>query len=72
MTALVREEVPTDDSVFEMLAESDKFIVVGIKILRILVTAPLVLGGLVGRQFVPFLAGNLATAARGASRRIES
>jgi len=67
VTALVREKVPPDLTVFKMLIESDELIVVCIQILRILMAAPFVLGGLVGRQLMPLLAGDLATATGGAS-----
>ena len=67
MTALIREEVPTDDVIFQVLTEAHQFVVVGVQILRILVAAPAILSGLVGGQFVPFLAGYLTSAARGAA-----
>jgi hypothetical protein len=70
MAALFREEVPPDHAVLEMLAEANEFVVVGVQILRILVTAPVVLGRLVGGQFIPLLAGDLTAAARGAAGRI--
>jgi hypothetical protein len=50
-----------------MFAEANEFVVVGVQILRVLVTAPVVLGRLVGGQFMPLLAGYLTAAARGAA-----
>ena len=57
MTALVREEIPADKTVIEMFVETNDFVVIGIQIRRILVRSPL--PRVVGREFVPFLAGDL-------------
>jgi hypothetical protein len=69
MSALVGKEIPTDGIAFQVFGKTYELIVVGIQIRWILMGPRL--SGFIGRQFVPLLAGHLATPARRTPGRID-